>query len=1021
MGIAKSRLALFAAASVGALLAAQGAYAQAPETSDEILVLGVRGAQEAGIGIKRSSAEIVDAIVAEDIGKLPDVTIADALQRVTGVQISRAAGEGSLVSIRGAQQVMTTLNGERFITAEDVLSNTANFSDIPASLITGVNVYKSQSAGMTDGGLGGVLDLQSIRALNLDQGATFNLAAQGGWGSLVDGTDTRFDGLVGYNWGDRFAMSLAGSYSDTTSASSFQSLEFDRYGEGWSSPGAPVDINGNGNTSDDLLVPIGWNSYVNSRQFDRKRTGVAYNFNAHLSDAFEIVGDIFYNKMEEDQHGQQLFVNGNFANRASLGAYTLATGQPAVLSQGSTGNQINPGDPRTGYVTAFRGLSNGLRGGVQSTFRDTEAWNTNIELLYDNGGPFTGSLRWVHADASRESLAFTVAQQTDTRTISQSLGGPAVSINPGAIPATLSYPIEVGLGEDELTYIIGDELATLAAQPSAWYLHSSWLEKNAEDLEMDVLRADGSLAFGDSILSMDFGLRISNREASEQRADYFSPSGFTDVPYTKYQEAGYAIFQGGPPTGNAARPYDPLPVYGLDSPTLGPYVTTVRDFGEVNGLNVALPFINTRAISDPAAWRDLLYGQGTYFDAPDRTYKVEEEQIAGYLQLNIKDAPITDAIRMSGNVGVRVVRTTVTVTQNLLTDENGVPALRSDIIHGADPNHAAYIDQGDVVTETERTRALPSINLNFDFGDDWRIKAAYYETQALQPFPNLGQGSITYFNGEASCSVVGPECVDIGGGVLREPFQRVSNINNSGNPKLDPWFERTFSAALEWYPRENTILSFGVFHADVESYTFNDVTADPTVADSDGVVRNGASVNTITNGEGASYYGFEFAYQQSFDFLPGLLGNTGTTLNWTYSPSQGGVNPADGSKIILADGSEAPFNGSAENQVNAVLWYQDERFQARVAANYLTDLYQGTFNHWSFSTPPGTNGLGNYQDGTLYIDAGASYDVTPEFQVFLQGSNLTEEAPANWQGWSDFHTTWNQFERVITAGVRARF
>src|SRR5882672_1494647 len=140
---------------------APGQEASAADTLDEIVVRGVRGAQEAAIDIKRNSAEIVDSIVTEDIGKLPDVTITDALQRVTGVQISRAAGEGSLVSIRGAQQVMATMNGERFVTAQNILDSNTDFQDVPASQITGVNVYKSQNAALVDGGLGGLIDLQS--------------------------------------------------------------------------------------------------------------------------------------------------------------------------------------------------------------------------------------------------------------------------------------------------------------------------------------------------------------------------------------------------------------------------------------------------------------------------------------------------------------------------------------------------------------------------------------------------------------------------------------------------------------------------------------------------------------------------------------------------------------------------------------------------------------------------------------------------------------------------------------------
>jgi outer membrane receptor protein involved in Fe transport len=110
-----------------------------------------------------------------------------------------------------------------------------------------------------------------------------------------------------------------------------------------------------------------------------------------------------------------------------------------------------------------------------------------------------------------------------------------------------------------------------------------------------------------------------------------------------------------------------------------------------------------------------------------------------------------------------------------------------------------------------------------------------------------------------------------------------------------------------------------------------------------------------------------------------------------------------------------------------VLWYEDDRFQARIAANYMSKTYQGAFSHWTFASPAGTEGLGSFMDATTYIDFGASYDVTDNFQVFLNGSNLTEEAPKNYVGSKAFRAAsfgnngYNQFERVISAGIRARF
>lgn len=426
------------------------------------------------------------------------------------------------------------------------------------------------------------------------------------------------------------------------------------------------------------------------------------------------------------------------------------------------------------------------------------------------------------------------------------------------------------------------------------------------------------------------------------------------------------------------------------------------DFGPVPGLNVNLPLISTRAIGrNPEAWRDMLYGPGKYIDAPDRSFGVSEKQLAAYLKLNI-DVPVTDFVTLHGNMGVRIVKTDLEVRQNL-TDPF---RLRQDVLAGVDPNHTAYIDLGDKSTDTDRTRALPSINLNLDFGQDWRIKAAYHETQALQPLENLGRGEVRFFRVEDTAA--------------GETSQRVDSVQRLGNPKLEPWFARTFSGAIEWYPRKDAVVSVGAFRTEVESYTFNR-SSQIAAADSDGVVRRGATLLEIANGEGASYYGFELGYQQTFDFLPGLLANTGATVNYTYTPSQAGIDPGTGETIRLADGSEAPFNNTAENQFNVVLWYQDDAFQFRVAANYLSEQYQGAFTHWSFSSPSGTAGLGQFQESTLYIDVGASYDFNENIQFFLQGQNLTEEAPVIYTGWSDNRTSWNQFERVVTAGVRMRF
>jgi TonB-dependent receptor len=118
--------------------------------ADAIVVSGVRASLRSAQDRKANASQIVDSIVAEDIGKLPDQNTTDALQRVTGVQIERDYGEGSTVYVRGLAQVNTTLNGREIFTAQGARG--LNLQDIPAELLAGLDVYKSPSANQIEGG-----------------------------------------------------------------------------------------------------------------------------------------------------------------------------------------------------------------------------------------------------------------------------------------------------------------------------------------------------------------------------------------------------------------------------------------------------------------------------------------------------------------------------------------------------------------------------------------------------------------------------------------------------------------------------------------------------------------------------------------------------------------------------------------------------------------------------------------------------------------------------------------------------
>ena len=176
----KMRSRRFAQASVLAASTLAAAAISMPtnaaEELEEVVVTGVRQAQQAAIEVKRDAMQVVDSISAEDIGKLPDVTIADSLQRIPGVQIRRDAGEGSTVAVRGLPQVTTLLNGEQFLGANSTTTVQPDFGDIPSQLFSGVDVFKTSTASQINNGITGTVNLKTRRPFDLPQGVTASAA-----------------------------------------------------------------------------------------------------------------------------------------------------------------------------------------------------------------------------------------------------------------------------------------------------------------------------------------------------------------------------------------------------------------------------------------------------------------------------------------------------------------------------------------------------------------------------------------------------------------------------------------------------------------------------------------------------------------------------------------------------------------------------------------------------------------------------------------------------------------------------
>jgi len=214
-------LASAAAQTAPASNASQPAGTQAPLQMGELVVTGTRASVISAIETKREKLEIVDSIVASDINKLPDYNVTDALQRITGIQILRDRGEGAGISIRGLTQMETVLNGREIFTAglgsTGSASRIVDFADIPAEMVSAINVYKTSSAEHIEGGIGGLVDMQTRRPFDF-KGLEAVGSARLIHGDLVDKWKPQYSALVSQRWklagGGEFGALLNVTFQD---------------------------------------------------------------------------------------------------------------------------------------------------------------------------------------------------------------------------------------------------------------------------------------------------------------------------------------------------------------------------------------------------------------------------------------------------------------------------------------------------------------------------------------------------------------------------------------------------------------------------------------------------------------------------------------------------------------------------------------------------------------------------------------------------------------------------------------
>ncbi len=348
--------------------------AQAPASEDKaIVVTGFRAALASATSTKKRTDQVVEAVTAEDIGKLPDNGIGESIARLPGISAQRAQGRANIISIRGfgPDFSVTTLNGREQTTTND--SRAVEFDQFPSEILNQVVVYKTPAANLTSQGLVGTIDLRTIRPLDAGK----RIIAVGARGSYVDQKLQPDSHDLGYRvygtYVDQFGngdvgIALSASYTNEP----YQTKDWNSWGYS------------NLSSTDSSQIFNGTKMWVEFS--DLKRLGINGTIQARLSDNISTTVDAFYSNFKDhvNQRGFEFPAFGNFP-------LTNTTTEDGLVT-GGTFNDV------FGIVENY------------ANDRDADLYSVGWNLAFDSHDGWKGfaDLSWSRTDRSDRFLQTTV-------------------------------------------------------------------------------------------------------------------------------------------------------------------------------------------------------------------------------------------------------------------------------------------------------------------------------------------------------------------------------------------------------------------------------------------------------------------------------------------------------------------------------------------------------------------------------------------------------------------------------------
>ncbi|WP_460804527.1 TonB-dependent receptor [Microbulbifer agarilyticus] len=981
--------------------------ASSDQALEEVVVTGSRATIQSTIDIKRNSVTIVDGLSATEIGELPALSIGEALESVTGASSHRENGGATEISIRGMGPYLsaTTINGRSASNGSG--DRSVNFSQFPSELMNKIAIYKTQDASLVEGGVAGLIALETLKPLEygeqriqIDAKANIN-PNQANLEDPMAG-DMGFRGSASYvdqfefDNGMAFGVSLGVERSDISQPESEMRSSSPSGTSLYACLNDPSITNegfyrdGNGDCEDQIggSSNQGYQTAVDPETGKAQSDGIPYAFvgssNGYRQNDTHDERDAVFVALQF-QPNDKTDINFDLQQSERVQSevrHDLNFSNMKRVTPGTTAESLVVTD--TGAVKSWAG-DTAIESNSETYSRTEDYLGYGLNVAYQFTDNLTVSADYSFSETTRDEKQFIIRMQSE----GEDIYGEDSNYRP-----EVSWDFDSGIRQ----YTVNDFDVTN---------HALFADEYRLRIDNDVERRNTTEAFrADFDLALDHGVITGVKGGMR----------FSELEYVDFGAAGglyrdtYEIDQGSENGIETLKAINEACAIAfpesdfLDAESEGALVTNIgADGGVASGTGNSWATFDSQCMADAILayhGADLVYPE--LYSKDTAATDVTETTTAAYVMADFETALKSTPVR--GNFGVRVVQTEVESVAyrapwEITTDENGEMALTP--VEGADLER--------VSAGGDYTEFLPSLNVIADLREDLMLRGAVYRGLSRPDPSDLGYTrSFTPASGNEEA--------------LTSVEELIGSVSGDGNPNMQPLTSWNFDAAIEWYPNEDTMLTFGVYH---KNFQGGFETARVTETFSIDGQQVPAEFDVVqTNEDTSALNGIEITGTHRFSYLPGYLSGLGAKVSYNYADSDfefedslyGDAVVLDESGAVVDQdiGIIAPGNlpGFSENVFSGQLYYQIGDLDTSLIYKYRSEYFQ----------PYTGNGTRlRYVGDTGVWEMKASYQLTDAVKLSLEAINLFDEPKKQYFFTRDNLGEMNSYGPRVFLGLKAKF